>query len=214
MLRRHFTGISLTAALLAALGPGCGDSGGSGDDGDDGTAPDATPVIDATLADAPPALCDVQVTAIAAESGVHLRPGEPITFSSNPPATGNHYSVWARWGRTYPTAVPRGYWVHNLEHGGVVFLHNCPDGCADDIAAVEAMIAGLDADARCAAPLRTRTLITPDPELPAGVRFAAAAWNWTYTSPCLDLPSLRAFAVDHYAQGNENTCAEGAFPAE
>src|SRR5688500_13755258 len=116
MLRRHITGISLIA-LLATLAPGCGDSGGSGDDGDDGTtAPDAAPpVIDATLGDAPPALCEVQVTPVAAEAGVHFRPGEPITWSTNPPATGAHYSVWARWGRNYDTAIPRGYWVHNLE---------------------------------------------------------------------------------------------------
>lgn len=219
MQRRHFTGISLTTALALALAPGCGDGGGGGDDGggDDGTAPDATPspVIDATLSDAPPALCDVQVVPVEAQVGTHFRPGEPIpTWTTNPPATGAHYSVWARWDRAYETAVPRGYWVHNLEHGGIVFLYNCPEGCADDVAALQALTAGLDADSRCTAPIRTRTLITPDPELPAGVRFAAVAWNWSYTAPCLDIPSLRAFAVEHYAQGNEDTCAEGAFPAE
>ena len=40
-------------------------------------------------------------------------------------------SVWdapADWG-VYHEAVPEERWVHNLEHGGIVILYNCPQDC-------------------------------------------------------------------------------------
>ncbi len=50
--------------------------------------------------------------------------GGPV-YHHNPPSSGAHYWVWARW-QIHSQTVPRGYWVHNLEHGGVVFLYR-PD---------------------------------------------------------------------------------------
>ena len=156
--------------------------------------------------------CVPDIRQIAEEPGRHFPPGSMIEWSSNPPATGAHFGVWARWSRTYAEPLPRGYWVHNLEHGGVILLYRCPDGCRNIVAGLQEMVDGLDADPKCTSPRRTRTIITPDPELPAEVRVAAAAWNWTYTAECLDTESLRAFVVEHYAQAPENTCAEGGYP--
>jgi len=163
--------------------------------------------------EAEPDPCDVEVRSFELEPGRHFPPGTALTWSSNPPATGSHYGIWARWGRTYPEPVPRGHWVHNLEHGGVVLLHRCPDGCPDDVAAIEAVVAELPVDPLCAPARPTRTLITPDPELPPDIRIAAAAWGWTYTATCVDATSLRAFIDEHYADAPENTCAEGGYPA-
>src|SRR5262245_26738068 len=42
-----------------------------------------------------------------------------LMFMSNPPAGGPHYPRWAHWMTMfmqYPTPIPRGYWIHNLEH--------------------------------------------------------------------------------------------------
>ena len=75
-----------------------------------------------------------------------------IEWSSNPPATGSHYWVWARWNRAYTDPVPRGHYVHNLEHGGVVLLYNCPDGCADDIAGLQAVLDALPAESEVREP--------------------------------------------------------------
>ena len=38
---------------------------------------------------------------------------------------------------------------------------------------------------------------------------AAAAWGATYTATCIDVPSLRAFANDHYGHGREVLCTDG-----
>jgi hypothetical protein len=203
--------LALWAALAAPL-LACGGNDDPGGGPDAGGDPDAAEMIDATIFDAPPGACEVTVRPVAQEPGTHVPPIAVIEWSSNPPATGSHYSVWARWNRAYTDPVPRGHYVHNLEHGGVVLLYNCPEGCAEDIAGLQAVLDALPADPKCASPLRTRTLLTPDPLLPEGVRIAAAAWNWTYTAPCLDPGSLRVFIDEHYNQGTESTCAEGAFP--
>jgi len=52
-----------------------------------------------------------------------------------------------------------------------------------------------------------RTVITPDPLLDVPV--AAAAWGYTYKADCVDLPSLIAFATEHYGNGPEVLCGNG-----
>src|SRR5262245_8086029 len=59
---------------------------------------------------------------VANECWIHVAEGSVINYAHNPPASGPHYPVWARY-QEHNTVVARGYWVHNLEHGGVVFLY-------------------------------------------------------------------------------------------
>ena len=60
----------------------------------------------------------------------HIDPSTQWTYKSYPPTNGPHYSVSgsapAPWG-TVDNLV-EGQWVHNLEHGGIVILYNCPSG--------------------------------------------------------------------------------------
>jgi hypothetical protein len=97
--------------------------------------------------------------------------------------------------------------VHDLEHGAVVIAYNCPSGCAAELAPLQAWLDARPADPMCAAPVNARIVVTPDPLL--DVPFAAAAWGWTWKSPCLDLASLGAFIDAHYAQAPENLCNDG-----
>ena len=124
-----------------------------------------------------------------------------------PPSSGTHYPVWAAY-RSYANAVPRGFWVHDLEHGAVVFTYNC-QGCAAQIAAAQALIDARPADPLCTAVgLRSRFVITPDPLL--DVPFAASAWGWTLRADCFDPVAFAAFVKRHYGQGREATCENGA----
>jgi len=50
----------------------------------------------------------------------------PLTFQHYPPSSGAHYPAPANW-NAYDDPVSEGYFVHNLEHGGVVFLYKCPE---------------------------------------------------------------------------------------
>jgi hypothetical protein len=141
--------------------------------------------------------------------GLHVLPGTPIDFAHNPPATGTHYLVWAAWNVTYDPPLDRGYYVHNAEHGGVVLLYNCPEGCPDEVEALQAFVESLPDDPHCEPPLRTRTIISADPLLPKDVRIAAVAWGYVYTASCVDALALRGFYDEHYGKSYENTCEQG-----
>ncbi len=176
----------------------------------------------------PDASCFVVIDDPPVQPGVHVPVGTDITsWDSNPPSSGEHYPIWAAF-QEYTTPVPRGYYVHDLEHGAIVFLHNCDllagdagagadadaGSTADAGAACDAIVAGLrqavasmPTDPLCDPSIRVRYVLTPDPLIVHPV--AAAAWGWTYNADCLDLPTLEAFAVGHYAQSPENECANG-----
>jgi len=140
------------------------------------------------------------------EPGIHVASCTPLTYATNPPTSGSHYPIWAAF-KTYTSAVPRGFYVHSLEHGAVVIGYNCPAGCDADLALLQAYLDARPADPLCVAPLKNRFIVTPDPLL--DVPFAAAAWGASLESTCLDLPALGAFIDAHYAKSPENFCFDG-----
>lgn len=156
----------------------------------------------------PIGLCDGRVVEVAGEAGLHVTPGTAISWSSNPPATGKHYPSWAGWYRSY-SSLERGYWMHNAEHGGVILLYRCPDGCADDVAGLIAVAQARPQDSACAPPVRSRMMVVADPMLPEGTKIAAVAWNAYYTATCLDPEALAAFIDAHYARAPEDLCGDG-----
>lgn len=144
--------------------------------------------------------------------GTHVEVGTPIEYPTNPPSGGAHYPVWARWDEVYDAPIDRGAYVHNAEHGGVALLYRCDAGCPDVVAALTSLLDALPTDAACTPPLRTRTIVTPDPLLPDDVQVGASAWGAAYSATCLDLPSLRAWIDEHRGLGPEDTCAQGGVP--
>jgi len=190
-------------------------SGGLSDD--PGTSADAAAdrprgarplVVDAACAiivDAPPLL-----------DSPHVAIDTPVTYNSNPPSSGPHYPIWAAF-QEYSQPVDRRYYVHDLEHGGVVLAYNCQaagdagtaaTACNAVIDGLRAAIAALPDDPLCKGEgVRVRAVLTPDPLL--DVPIAAAAWGQTYRAQCLDLPSLIDFVKTSYGQGPESLCANG-----
>ena len=158
----------------------------------------------------PDASCPVTIENPVVSSESHLDVGTMITYPNNPPAGGNHYPVWATWG-VHANPVPRPYYVHNMEHGGVVLLYKCTDAasCTSAETFLKSVMDAIKTDTNCAPPTRVRIVITRDDAIPTP--FAASAWGWTYVSDCPDSPSLLDFVRTHYAHGPEDTCADGAF---
>lgn len=137
--------------------------------------------------------CKIAVAEQALAPGNHVTLCSDVTYATNPPSSGNHYGVWADFG-VYDFALPRGFWVHNLEHGAVVVTYNCPGGCADEVAAATAWLGKLTVDAAC--PGGTpRALLVPDPKL--DVRWAASSWGYTLRSDCFDAEAFGAFYTAH-----------------
>lgn len=154
-----------------------------------------------------PAACPVTVRQVPFEGAQHVPSDMQVTYASNPPASGMHYPAWGSWGE-HGSPLPRGNYVHNLEHGGVVLLYRCTQPCPDVVSALRAVMAARPQDSACTAPLRSRVVLTADPLLDVPV--AAAAWNYVYRADCVDAPSLNSFITDHYDQASESLCAEGS----
>lgn len=165
---------------------------------------------DPTSADAGP--CGDLTTDVPDEPGVHIDEPTAPTWQTNPPASGQHWPRWGRWG-VHDEVLARGHWVHNLEHGGVVFLYNCPAGCPELIDDLVGFTASLPGDPGCTPDIPARWILTADPLLPADVTVAASAWGWTYTASCFDDASLRRFYSAHVGHAPEDTCAQGSVPA-
>jgi hypothetical protein len=150
-----------------------------------------------------PAGCHVE--SIPYQAATHVPVGTTIDWAHDPPASGPHYPFWATYA-DHADVIPRGYWVHNLEHGAIVLLHR-PDAPAAVVAAVRAAYVAIPDDPECG---HKRALVTPDPLL--GPVFAAVAWN--YVMECtgiVDVQSVLDFTAQHRNHGGEDICAQGAF---
>jgi hypothetical protein len=116
---------------------------------------------------------------------------EPIAYSDNPPMGGDHAACWTTFG-VHISAEPESRWVHNMEHGAVVFLYNCASGCAADIKEIEAIAKG-----------RPFALVTPNARIPK--RFAVVAWGARLLTDCLDRGAFERFYEQHVDRAGESS---------
>jgi hypothetical protein len=207
----------LLALAIVAAPVTCGGAGSSTATDPRDASTDATSFdvsIERVTLDAPEfpdASCLVELDTPPLMPAQHVPIGTDIQWDSNPPSSGPHFPIWAAY-QAYTAPVPRGYYVHDEEHGAVVLLYRCDDGggCPDVAAALQTVSDAIPDDPLCTGAgqgIRVRTVITPDPLLDVPV--AAAAWGWVYRAQCLDVPTLTAFAQAHYGQGPEVLCGNG-----
>jgi hypothetical protein len=119
---------------------------------------------------------------------------DPIDYPDPPPTSGPHNPCWATWG-VHDMPVLDERWVHNLEHGGIVFLYNCPDGCAADVATLSQLVMS-----------HPRTVLTSYPQLPN--RFAAVAWGHRLVTSCADAAAFSRFYDENFDHGPESEDAQ------
>jgi len=148
--------------------------------------------------------CNVVTVASPPALAVHVTQCSDIEYSTNPPSGGEHYGAWANF-QTYDFPLSAGYLVHDLEHGAVVFWYNCPEGCADEVADVQALIDALPVDPLCAGTgAERRAILVPYPALAS--RWGVSAWGHALTADCVDGEAFSGFYTEHYAQGPEQLC--------
>ena len=114
-----------------------------------------------------------------------------IDYQANPPHSGAHYPSATYWG-LHESTVDRGTYVHNLEHGGIVFAYNCTD-CNDELRTFADLVAERP---------DMRILVTRDVDLPT--RFAAISWTWSWTFESVDRDALMCFIDQHEGFAPEN----------
>ncbi|MEZ4297938.1 MAG: DUF3105 domain-containing protein [Polyangiaceae bacterium] len=200
------TGVGGSGTGGMASGGAGGNTGGSGGMGSggsglDGGAPDGG---DASA-------CGTVTATFALEASPHVTACSEVTYVTNPPTSGPHYPYWAAF-KVYSQPVPRGFYVHAMEHGAVVVQYNCAGDCSAEVAALVAYLESRPADPLCVSPVKNRFIVTPDPLL--DVPFAASAWGASLKSQCFDLAALGAFIDAHYAQAPENFCSDGIDPLD
>jgi Protein of unknown function (DUF3105) len=157
--------------------------------------------------------CNVLTVDSPPTSAAHIAQCSEVIYATNPPSGGQHYGDWAAF-QTYDFPLAAGNLVHNLEHGGVVFWYNCPEGCAEEVADVQALIDGLPADPLCQGTgVERRAILVPYPEL--ATRWGVSAWGSALTADCVDEEAFITFYVQHFGRGPEQLCIAGeAFTAD
>lgn len=115
---------------------------------------------------------------------------EHAPYNSHPPTSGPRLRSLASWGR-HELPVPPELATHNLEHGGVTVHYNCPRGCPDLVARLEASTAPY-----------SQVIVAPYPWMDA--RIALTAWGRILTLDRIEEDRIRSFldtweGRDHHA---------------
>jgi len=169
------------------------------------------------------ASCINQIEEVPNEFRVHIPEYTEPIYSSSPPVSGQHYPIWARW-QIHSEPLLRGYWVHNLEHGGVVFMYrpDAPQEIIDALVRVYNALPNDDSgDVACDHP---RAVLTPAPLLDtawavvvSGPEFSEEDLGVGYRIKvdCIaDEQALVDFAVQYRNHSAESDCDEGFIPPE
>jgi uncharacterized protein DUF3105 len=128
------------------------------------------------------------------EGAMHVPQDSVVEWMSDPPQSGPHFPTWETWGE-HEEVVPRGNWVHNLEHGGIVLSYRCNDDCEPELAVLREVVAQRP---------ELRILLTADPFLLGDERFAALSWTWMHRFDTPSLDELLCFADQHEGQAPED----------
>lgn len=164
------------------------DAGRAPVDAADAASGTENPADAAPLPDLPPCDCGACAEeAVEITSALHV--AGPVDYGPGAPAGGEHASCWGTWG-IHDVPLPAENFVHNLEHGGVALLYDCPDGCDAEIAALREFVFGHEL-----------TVLTPFEGL--RTRFAVTSWGYRLETDCLDLALVTSFYDSHVDQAPE-----------
>ena len=169
-----------------------------------GNAPAGTPtpvVVNGTLV--PDLTVDASVklgveVPVPSMGAQHVAIGQPhAQYNSTPPTSGPHFDTPAAWGDSH-TTLPEETWIHNLEHGGIVALYNCPQGCPG-------LVQSLD-DFLKTGPFSkygyAKMVVTPYSKIPN--KLTMVAWSFYLPLADFDDAAMRKFLKDHQDKGPED----------
>jgi hypothetical protein len=160
--------------------------------------PTATPLPTQTPA-SPPATSEAIPTefSVPDEGASHIPLGAVGEYAHYPPSSGVHYAQTVEWG-FYEEEAPPEYYVHNLEHGGVVVLYNCAEDCEDMKVALKEFFAIAPPEDVFNA---VKLVISPDDKIESPV--VALAWGWQLDLQTVDVDALSDFYLRYVNQGPE-----------
>ncbi|XP_067649773.1 uncharacterized protein [Haliotis asinina] len=122
---------------------------------------------------------------------IHRCMSTPLHKYSDPPTSGNHRPLWAKYGEY--TFLPWQRWLHNLEHGAVAFLYH---KCADPVQ--------VNKTRQMLTKCLRKHIITPYP-LPEDKPFALLSWGCYLPLTHFDEKTVFRFIRTHALHGRENS---------
>jgi hypothetical protein len=141
------------------------------------------------------------------EGADHVAEGTQVTYKSRPPASGSHYPTWSQTYGFMDPAPPTGIWLHNLEHGAIAILYNCPQACPELEQQLKDLYSTLPLG-RNAKGGRARALIMPYSDMDH--KIAAVAWGWMLELDDFDGDQITKFFESRIDRGPE--CRDFACP--
>ena len=141
---------------------------------------------------------------VADEGRNHIDPSTTPTYKFYPPASGPHFSVQGVAPVPWQTidTLQEGQYIHNLEHGGIAILYDCPSGadCTTLKNALENYVRNL-------APVEPtyheiKVVLTP---YSRGMqkKVALVAWDYIEFLDSYDQAEITRFYENHVDQGPE-----------
>jgi len=141
---------------------------------------------------------------VADEGRNHIDPSTTPTYKFYPPASGPHYSAQGIAPVDWQTiaTLQEGQYIHNLEHGGIAILYDCPSGtdCTTLKNALENYVTNL-------APVEptyheVKVVLTP---YSRGMqkKVALVAWDYIEFLDGYDQAEITRFYENHVNQGPE-----------
>jgi hypothetical protein len=136
---------------------------------------------------------------------VHVSVGTHVDYQHNPPTSGCHWSGGGAPATPgfYDQTVPPEAWVHNLEHGYIVVLYDCPSGCSTAVAALKQWLTTLPPDPAGQGVIPyAKVVITPYHGMPTP--YAVVCWDYYLPLALFDLSQVQGFYDNHVGRSPES----------
>jgi hypothetical protein len=147
-------------------------------------------------------------THVPDEGRNHVAPNTQPTYNFYPPASGPHYNLqgyapvgWQTVIDPGGTALQEGQYIHNLEHGGIAILYNCPSGCST----LEGQLKNYVKNLAPAEPLyhEVKLVMSPYSRGMGSHKIALVAWDYIQFLDSYDQNAITKFYENHVDQGPE-----------
>lgn len=132
----------------------------------------------------------------------HINAPATVNYLHTPPTSGCHYNLG--YGSApiqsgvYNQSVPSEFWVHNIEHGYIAILYNCPNGCTTEFNQLHDWYKSLPPTPGFPYP---KAIVLPYTSM--DVPFAAVSWDWYDPMPVFSLSEVQKFYANHENNGPE-----------
>lgn len=188
--------VAVLLAIVAVFAAACGGDSEPADPAPTVVDGNGDPVVDefgcAVVEQPAPVLLEVGVVVEFESEGAGHEGCPETLYSHAPPTSGNHFGAWQNCG-FYTEPVLDHAAVHSLEHG-VVWIAYQPDLTADEVAAIEAAVAG-----------DTHLLAAPYPGLQNPI--VLSAWTRQLAVDRWADPTVQQF-LDDFTGGRSTTAPE------